>query len=98
MAKVSLYINDETWKRFREQVFTRHGTLRKLSEEVEGLISSEDMEETLTVGARKLGISIERGLTPSDIKKTRPRLRGAVAESVLRQMRDRRHAGRIPRH
>jgi hypothetical protein len=37
LAKVSLYIDDETWKRFREQVFTRHGTLRKLSEEVEGL-------------------------------------------------------------
>ena len=96
MAKVSLYIDDSAWKRFREQVFARHGTLRQLSGDVEGLIYSEDIERILAVGARKVGIPIKR-LTPSAIKRARPKLRGAVAEKIVRQMRDQRHVGRIPR-
>jgi hypothetical protein len=79
-------------------VFAKHGTLRKLSDEVERLISSEDIEKTIAVGAKKAGISIERGLTSAEIKKVRPKLRGAVAESLVRQMRDQRHAGRVPGH
>ncbi len=97
MAKVSLYIDDAAWKRFREQVFARHGTLRRLSDEVEGLICSEDIERIVASGANKAGILMERGLTPSAIKKSRPKLRGAVAETILRQMRGQRHAGRLPR-
>jgi len=97
LAKVSLYIDDTAWKRFREQVFARHGTLRQLSSEVEGLIYSEDIERILAMGAKKVGISIGRELTPSAIKKARPKLRGAVAEKIVRQMRDQRHAGRLPR-
>jgi Holliday junction resolvasome RuvABC ATP-dependent DNA helicase subunit len=97
LAKVSLYIDDGAWKRFREQVFARHGTLRKLSGEVEGLIYSEDIERILAMGAEKVGIPIERELTPSVIKKARPKLRGEVAERIVRQMRDQRHAGRVPR-
>lgn len=98
MAKVSLYIDDAAWKRFREQVFARHGTLRRLSDEVEGLICSEDVERIVAEGAKKAGVSIDRGLLPSAIKKVRPKLRGAVSETILRQMRDQRHAGRLPRH
>lgn len=97
LAKVSLYIDDGAWKRFREQVFARHGTLRRLSDEVEGLICSEDIERIVALSAKKFGISIEPGLTPSAIKKTRPKLRGAVAESIVRQMRDKRYAGRLSR-
>jgi hypothetical protein len=96
LAKVSLYIDDTAWKRFREQVFARHGTLRGLSDEVENLICSEDVERIVASGARKAGISTERWLTPSAIKKARPKLRGAVAETILRKMRDQRHAGRLP--
>ena len=97
MAKVSLYIDDTTWKRFREQVFARHGTLRQLSSEVEHLIYSEDIERILAMGAKKTGIPIERELTPSEVKKIRPKLRGTVAEKIIRHMRDQRHAGRLPR-
>lgn len=96
MAKVSLYIDDDAWKRFREQVFARHGTLRRLSDEVEGLIYSEDIERVVAVGAKRIGISVERGLMPSAIKKARPKLRGATAENIVRQMRDQRHARRLP--
>jgi hypothetical protein len=97
LAKVSLYLDEIAWKRFREQVFEKHGTLRKLSDEVENLVCSEDVETVIEVGAKKLGISIERELTPAAIKKFRPKLRGAVAESLVRQMRERRHAGRLSR-
>ena len=98
MVKVSLYIDDAAWRRFREQVFAKHGTLRRLSDEVESLICSEDIEEILAVSAKKLGISIDRALTPAEIKRIRPKLRGAVAESLVRQMRDQRYGGRLPRH
>lgn len=97
MAKVSLYIDDVAWKRFRERVFARHGTLRRLSDEVEGLISSEDIERIVASGAKKVGIPMRSGLTPSAIKKARPKVRGAVAETIVRQMRDQRHAGRLSR-
>lgn len=98
MVKVSLYIDDAAWRRFREQVFARHGTLRKLSDEVEDLICSEDVQENVAVGTKKLGISVDRVLTPAGVKRLRPKLRGAVAESLLRQMRDQRHGGRLPGH
>lgn len=98
LAKVSLYIDDIAWKHFRDRVFARHGTLRRLSDEVEGLICSEDIESAVASGASKAGISWERGLTPSAIKKARPKLRGAAAETILRQMREQRHVGRLPRH
>lgn len=98
MAKISLYIDDGAWKRFRGQVFARHGTLRGLSEEVERLICSEDIEMAVSAVAGKLGIPIERGLTASAIKRARPKLRGAVAERILGQMRDEHHAGHLPRH
>jgi hypothetical protein len=97
LAKVSLYIDDDAWKRFREQVFARHGTLRKLSGEVEGLIYSEDIERILTVGAKKVGIPMKRGLAPSAIKRARPKLRGPVAEKLVRQMINERHVGRLSR-
>ena len=98
MAKVTFYIDDQAWKRFREQAIARHGTLRKLNDEVEDLIRSEDMETVVASGANKAGIPWERVFTPSAIKKARPILRGTTAETMLREMRDQRHAGRLPRH
>jgi hypothetical protein len=98
LTEVSLYIDDSAWRRFRQQVFAKHGTLRKLSDEVESLICSNDIEERVAVGAKKLGISMDRVLTPADIKRIRPKLRGAIAETLVRQMRDQRLGGRLSRH
>lgn len=98
MAKVSLYLDDAAWRRFRGHVFAKYGTLRKLSEEVEALICSEDMQESMVKGAKKLGLSLDRSLAPDQIRRTRPRLRGMPAESIVRQMRDRRSGGRLPGH
>jgi hypothetical protein len=98
MTRISPRTDDEARRRLRERVFARHGTLRRLSDEVEGLICSEDMESAVASGANKAGISSKRTLTPSAIKKTRPKLRGEAAEVIIREMRDQRHAGRLPRH
>lgn len=95
---MSLYLDDAAWSRFREQVFAKYGTLRRLSDEVESLICSEDVEESVTVGAKKLGISVNRVLTPAEIKRIRPKLRGRMAESLVRKMRDQRHGGPVPGH
>jgi hypothetical protein len=72
--------------------------LRRLSDEVDDLISSEDMEMIVALGARRTRISMNREVPPSAIKKMRPRLRGAAAETVLRQMRSRRHGRHSPRY
>jgi hypothetical protein len=98
MTKVSLYIDDTAWKRFREQVFGKYGTLRKLSEEVDALISSDDIEDALLVGAKKLDVTVDRALLPHRIKRIRPKLRGAPAETIVRQMRDERNGGRLSGH
>lgn len=97
MAKISVYINDEAWKRFREQVFSRYGTLRRLSGELEQLVASEDMERMVLLGARRIGVSIEQDVSPLKIKKGRPKLKGPAAETILREMRDQHHAGRVSR-
>ena len=97
MAKISLYISDDAWSRFRQKVFTRYGTLRKLSDEVEGLISSEDMEKVIESCARNLRISIDRDITSAEVKRNRPKSRGASSETILRNMRDHRHGRRVHR-
>jgi hypothetical protein len=97
LTKVSLYVDDAAWKRFREQTFAKYGTLRKLSDEVEALICSDDIEGLMTAGAKKLGVTIDRALTPAEIKRTRPKLRGAVAEQLVRDPREEHHGGRPSR-
>jgi hypothetical protein len=37
-------------------------------------------------------------LTPAEIKKTRPKLRGAVAEQLVRHLREEHHGGRLSGH
>jgi hypothetical protein len=98
LTKVSLYIDDAAWRRFREQVFAEYGTLRRLSDEVESLIYSEDVERNIEASSKRLGISTDRALTAAEIKRLRPKLRGAAAENLVRQMRGQRHGRRLPRH
>jgi hypothetical protein len=98
LTKVSLYVDDSAWRRFREHVFAKYGTLRKLSDEVEALICSEDIEEAMLAATRKLGVRIDRALTSAEIKRIRPRLRGPAAERLVRQLRNGRRNGRLSGH
>ena len=40
MAKVTVYVDDQVWSRFRAAVFQRHGSLKVLSKEVDESLKS----------------------------------------------------------
>lgn len=92
MKKVSLYLDEKLWTRFKEVVLGRHGTLRRLSSEVESLLRTtlvdEDVEQTL----KEMGINVKTYISPEEVKQGRPKLRGPPSEVLVREMRGRRIA------
>jgi hypothetical protein len=92
LAKVSLYINEEVWAKFREEVFRKHGSLRKLSSEVEALLSSTLVEDKVAFEFKKLGIKTEGAISSRELKERRPLLKGPSSEKIVREMRGRRIA------
>ncbi len=84
MAKVTVYLDDDVWSKFRASVFEKHGSLKVLSKEVErSLKRALQEDEVLTYLARLRG----KG-TPK--KHVRPRLKGSSAEVDVREMKRRR--------
>lgn len=92
MTKVSVYIDDSVWAKFRKQVFRKYGNLRKLSSEVEMLLRSIIIEDAVTSGFEKMGLKVNGTISSREIKTTRPRLRGPPSEEIVRRMRQRRIA------
>lgn len=82
--------------KFKEDVFKRHGSLRKLSSEVETLIQSFLIEDVLTSTFNNLGIRTGGVISSGDIKRGRPLLRGPPSEEIIREMRGKRAAKAIP--
>ena len=97
MRKVSLYIDEDLWVRFKEAVLRKHGTLRKLSSEVESLIRESLIGEEAIQGFAGLDVEVDTLISPKEIKENRPRLRGPPSEAIIREMRGRRIAEDIPR-
>jgi hypothetical protein len=89
--KVSLYLDEELWSRFKEAVLRKHGTLRKLSDEVENLLRYFLAGEEIESGFERLNIKA-RTISIDDIKRERPMLRGLPSEFIIRKMRGRRVA------
>ena len=84
MAKVTVYLNDDVWSKFRASVFEKHGSFKVLSKEVELSLKQALQEgEVLTYLARLRG-------TGGPKKHVRPRLKGSRAEVDVREMRRRR--------
>jgi hypothetical protein len=84
MAKVTVYLDDDVWSKFRASVFEKHGSLKVLSKQVElSLKQALQEDEVLTYLARLRG----KG---SPKKHDRPQLKGAPAEVDVREMRRRR--------
>jgi len=84
MAKVTVYLNDDVWSKFRVSVFEKHGSLKVLSKEVELSLKQALQEvEVLTYLARLRG-------TGGPKKRVRPHLRGSPAEVDVREMRRKR--------
>jgi hypothetical protein len=90
LTKVSVYVDDAVWANFRQQVFEKHGNLRKLSNEVEKLMRESVVENAAISGFEKLGVKAKGTMSSQEIKATRPALRGSPSEIVLKQMRQKR--------
>ena len=96
MKKVSLYIDEKLWARFKDVVLRRHGTLRKLSSEVESLLRTSLIDEEIGRACEKIGVDIRVLISPEEIKRSRPKLRGPPSEDLIREMRGKRIVKGIP--
>ncbi|MEM2841874.1 MAG: hypothetical protein QW201_01015 [Thermoproteota archaeon] len=92
LKKVSLYLDEELWTRFKEIVLGRHGTLRRLSSEVESLLRTSLVGESVEQALKKMGIDVKAFISPEEVKQSRPKLRGQPSEVLIRDMRGRRIA------
>lgn len=97
MTKVSVYVDDSVWASFKEQVFQKHGNLRKLSNEVEKLLRAAITEAAVISTFEKLGVKAKGTTFSQEIKATRPQLRGLPSEKILKEMRRKRVAEALPR-
>jgi hypothetical protein len=87
--KVSLYIDDEIWRKFRRSVLRRNGELRKLSSEVQELIEESSEEDSLRKGFTQMMVDV-KPISSSDIVPVKPSILTSSA-ATIRTMRDRRH-------
>ena len=93
MKKVSLYLDEELWVKFKEAVLKKHGTLRKLSSEVESLLRASLVNEDVERALKKM--SVKTLISPEEVKQGRPKLRGPPSQILIREMRGRRVAENI---
>lgn len=92
MKKVSLYLSEEFWSRFKEAVLRKHGTLRKLSSEVENILQASLVDEDVERMFKRIGIDVKVFISPEEVKQGRPKLRGPPSQTLIREMRGRRIA------
>ncbi|MDG6910096.1 MAG: hypothetical protein JRN08_06975 [Nitrososphaerota archaeon] len=93
--KVSLYLDDELWSRFKRSVLRQTGDPRSLSAKVQGLIQNSMTEESLARGFQKMNIA-PTPLDSGQVVPVRPSVDTSAGREV-RQMRESRHAERLPR-
>ena len=86
IKKVAIYVDDETWRRFKEEVLRKHGTIRMLSKEVQSLVESYLADDVIMKSLKKFGTGF---ISSEEVKKDRPRLKVSAGE-VAREVRDRR--------
>ena len=97
LTKVSVYVDDSVWLKFKAQVFEKHGSLRKISREVEELLRATIMEDEIISAFKKTGIAVKGDISSQEIKQTRITLKGPPAEEIVKEMRLRRVAETLPR-
>src|SRR5690348_1743653 len=57
--KVSLYLQDEVWRKFKRDVLRRTGELRNLSSEVQELIKENSAKHSLRRGFEKMKVNVK---------------------------------------
>lgn len=94
--KVSLYLQDDVWRKFKTGVLRRTGELRKLSSEVQELIEENSPEDSLRKGFEKMKVDV-KPISSSDVVAVKPSVRTSSG-AVIRKMRDRRFGSKdLPR-
>ncbi len=86
MEKVSLYINEKVWRKFREWVIKEHGSLRTLSAEAKSLLRSRPIEEESSTTFERSGVRVKDTISSEDIRLNRPRLRSLPSDAILKKM------------
>jgi hypothetical protein len=92
--KVSLYVDDDLWRRFREAVLRARGTSRALSDQVAELIEDALTQEAVAKGFSLIGKSSTKILSAAEIKPVSPRAKTSAGKAI-REMRGGR-AAHIP--
>ncbi len=96
MAKVSVYIDDRVWARFREAVFRKHGSLRQLSSETEALMQDFAVEDAVIAAFKRMNVAVDGTTSSKDVKKGRPSPKGPPSEDIVRTMRRKRVGQDLP--
>lgn len=91
LTKVTVYLDDEVWGNFKTQVFKKHGSLRKLSYEVERILRNETVDDEIASTFKKLGIP-KKETSSKEIREKRPTLKGPPSEEIISAMRHKRVA------
>ena len=84
MAKVTVYVDDQVWSKFRSSVFERRGSLKGLSRDVEESLKSTLVEEDVLPYLERLKASI------NPMSRARPKGKGTTAGPQIRAMRRKR--------
>ncbi|HID17568.1 TPA: hypothetical protein EYP26_04670 [Candidatus Bathyarchaeota archaeon] len=96
LKKVNFYVDEKLRAKFKEAVLRKRGTLRKLSGEVESLLRSSLIEESLGEPLKK-SIVVKALTFPGEVKRGRPKLKGPPSEILIQEMRGRRTDEGMPR-
>ncbi|MDA4130583.1 MAG: hypothetical protein OK457_07410 [Thaumarchaeota archaeon] len=86
--KVSLYLRDEVWRKFKRYVLRRTGELRNISSEVQELIEENSADDSLRRGFEKMKVDV-KPISFSDVVPVRPSI-PTSSGATIRKMRDRR--------
>ncbi len=89
LGKVSVYIDEELWERFKKMVVHKTGDTRSLSREVQMLVEESIVDKGLLNAFKKLGLNWEKLPSFSDIEAVTP-VKSSSAGKTVRKMRDER--------
>jgi len=89
LGKVSVYIDEELWKKFKKMIVQRTGDTRSLSREVQTLIEETIVEKTLLDAFKRLGLNLEKLPSFGDIKLVVP-TEPTSSGRIVREMRGKR--------
>jgi hypothetical protein len=93
--KVSLYLGDDVWKKFKRNLLRRTGDSRSLSSEVQSIIQDSLVEDSVVAGFERMKIAA-RPLNSMQIVAVEPSV-ATSAGTTLREMRGERHDEAVSR-